>query len=228
MNASATMLIVDACDPQQAEFQFETTLMAKFRDLRGEAMFKQLYDVAHGPLLSWIRSTIRARAFYLDPLEILQDTFVNIFRYAGSFKDEKARSFRGWSRTIALNQIRQAKRANWRPSLQDLPEGLQEPADSRCRPDASAELGEECATVRNSWSLYLLLYNAAWKELSERDQKALQLVEVEGVSYSDACVVLEVGMSNMKMIMFRARRRIRDRIRNAFEQLEVAQIAQRN
>ena len=228
MNLSAPQLCIDASSRELAEFQTETTLMAQFRDSRNELEFKRLYDVAHAPLLQWIRSTIRSRAFFLDPLEILQDTFVNIFRYAGSFKDEKARSFRGWSRTIALNQIRHAKREHWRPSLQDLPDGLQEPADVRCKPDDSAELCEQRNVLCNSWSLYLLLYNAAWRELSERDQKALQMVEVEGRSYADACEILDVGMSNMKMIMFRARKRIRDRIRSAFEELELAKGAQLN
>ena len=231
MNLTTPLLTVRARARQvadQAEFQLETDLMARFRDSRNEGGFKDLYDRAHEPLLQWIRSAIRSRAFGLDPLEILQDTFVNIFRYAGSFRDENARSFRGWSRTIALNQIRHAKRENWRPSLQDLPDGLQEPADDRCKPEVSAELVEQREVICNSWSLYLLLYNAAWRELSVRDQRALQLVEVEEHSYAEACEILGVGMSNMKMIMFRARRRIRERISGAFEELESARLALQN
>ena len=210
------------------ELQRETRKMARFRDSRSELHFKQLYDETSSALLAMIRSMLRARATHLDPLEVLQDTYVSIFRYAGSFRDEHPRSFRVWSRTIALNLIRRAKQESWRPSLQDMPEGLQEPADERTRPEMAVQLGEEGRRIARNYNLYLLLYYAAWKDLSDRDRKALEIVEVEGLSYSEACEVLGVGMSNMKMIMFRARRRIRDRIQGSLEGLVEAHVASLN
>lgn len=202
--------------------------MARFRDSGDEFLFKELYEESSARLLAWIRSATRTRASFLDPLDVLQDTFVSIFRYAQSFRDEQPRSFRVWSRTIALNLIRRAKRDHWRPSLQDLPDGLQEPCDARCLPDTSASLGEQGRIMTRAYQLYLRLYLAAWQQLSERDQRALQIVEVDGVSYSEACEILDVGMSNMKMIMFRARRRIRDRIQASLESLQASGDPKRN
>ncbi len=225
MKHQAPLLAAEACDPEQAAFQLETDLMASFRDTGTEKQFKLLYECSHQRLLAWIRSALRSRRFRLDPLEVLQDTFVNIFRYAGSFRNEQARSFRVWSRTIALNQIRHARRQSWRPSLQDLPEGLQEPQDCRCKPDDAAEFSEERKIMTRSWNLYLLLYLAAWKELSERDQQALVMVEVDGLSYAEACKILNVRMSNMKMIIFRARRRIRERLQGSLEELQASSTA---
>ncbi|MFT5287367.1 MAG: DNA-directed RNA polymerase specialized sigma24 family protein, partial [Planctomycetota bacterium] len=45
-------------------------------------------------------------------------------------------------------------------------------------------------------------------ELRPRDQRALHLVEVEERSYIEAGEILGVGRSNMKMIIFRARKRM--------------------
>ena len=206
--------------PERAQQERETALMAQFRDSGDEQSFRRLYEEAADGLLAWIRASVRNRAGFLDPLDVLQDTFVSIFRYAGSFRDEQPRSFRVWSRTIALNLIRRAQRDHWRPSLQDLPEGLQEPSDQRCLPDTAASLGEQGKRMTRAYQLYLRLYLAAWEQLSERDRKALKIVEVDGASYAEACDILGVGMSNMKMIMFRARRRVRDRIQNALESLQ--------
>jgi DNA-directed RNA polymerase specialized sigma24 family protein len=55
-------------------------------------------------------------------------------------------------------------------------------------------------------------YSLAWSELGERDRAAIDLIEVQGLSYAKAGLRLHVGLSNMKLIMFRARRRIRARI----------------
>jgi DNA-directed RNA polymerase specialized sigma24 family protein len=46
---------------------------------------------------------------------------------------------------------------------------------------------------------------------------ALELVELEGLSYAEAGARLHVGISNMKMIMFRARRRLRAKIGAALD-----------
>ena len=55
----------------------------------------------------------------------------------------------------------------------------------------------------------------AWAELSQRDRRTLHLVEVEGLSYEEVGKILSVGRSNLKMIVFRSRRRIARHIRLA-------------
>jgi DNA-directed RNA polymerase specialized sigma24 family protein len=60
-----------------------------------------------------------------------------------------------------------------------------------------------------AWAILLLQYARAWEQLGPRDRLALELIEVQGCTYAEASARLGVGLSNMKMIMFRARRRIR-------------------
>ena len=55
----------------------------------------------------------------------------------------------------------------------------------------------------------------AWAELSQRDRRTLHLVEVEGLSYEEVGKLLSVGRSNLKMIVFRSRRRIARHMRLA-------------
>jgi RNA polymerase sigma factor (sigma-70 family) len=200
----------------QHENRIGTRLMALFRDSRSEDVFEALYAFAEPAVLDWIRGLLRSGLRHLDPKELLQDTFVNVYRYPGGFRDEHAGSFRVWVRTIAGNIVRRGRtRHAGALSMQELPEGLREPADTRHDPQQSAVAGEQCANLRSAWLLFLAHYQAAYDELSPRDREALHLVEIEGRSYAEAGEILRVGPSNMKMIIFRSRKRILARMRAA-------------
>lgn len=182
--------------------------------------FEALYDQARGPLLLWIGSLATGRRGGVEPTELLQDAFVNVYRYAQSFRASGPRSFRVWSRTIAGNLVRRS-RFERRRSFQDMPEGLQEPTDRRPGPATDLLDVEDRRLLERAWVLLLSRYAAAYEQLSPRDQRALYLVEVENTSYQDACVTLRVGLSNLKMILFRARRRIRAAIAADFLELPI-------
>ena len=198
--------------------RLETALMALFRDTRGSEEFEALYELAAPEILRRLGRGLHGLGSRFDPLELCQDTFVNIYRYATGFRDEHPRSFRVWAGAISRNVIRRHLANRCRPSAQDLPEGVSEPADQRAGPQVCASLQEERESLGRAWGLLLLHYAAAWEELSPRDRWALELIEVEGHSYAQACERLGVGMSNMKMIMFRARKRIRARIAAAMSE----------
>ena len=189
--------------------RLETALMVLFRETRSGAVFTVLYESTRQAMSSWILHLCVGRGQRRDPLEMVQDTFVNIYRYAGSFRDGRGGGFRGWARTIAANVVRRAHQRPARAMFLDLPEGSAEPIDPRPGPAAACQSSEERAHLGQAWTFLLLHYAAAWETLSPRDREALTLVEVEGKSYSEAGVLLRVGRSNMKMIMFRARKRIR-------------------
>src|SRR5690348_15027450 len=67
-------------DPKRFESRMETALMALFRDDRDEGAFQALYDYSRAPLLLWVGNLIGPRRREPDPLEILQDAYVNIYR----------------------------------------------------------------------------------------------------------------------------------------------------
>ncbi|MBK7645178.1 MAG: RNA polymerase sigma factor [Planctomycetes bacterium] len=200
--------------------RLETALMALFRDGREEAAFAALYEFAHAELASWVELLLsgagRMRGL-IDPAELVQDTLVNVYRYAESFRDEHARSFRVWTHTIATNLLRRSCIRRERTSLQALPEGVCEPRDPRGTPTEELVRGEDQRSVLAAWMIVLSQYAEAYEQLSPRDRQALDMIEVQGLSYAAACKRLSVGLSNMKMILFRARRRIRARIAERLE-----------
>lgn len=200
--------------PERLEQWVATRLMALWRDKRTSDVFEALYSFSQASVISWIRSLLSKQRSGLDAREVLQDTFVNVFRYPKSFRDEHVGSFRVWVRTIAGNLIKRAKRPSALRAV-EYPEGWQEPADSRTGPAEEVAMGDEAVRMRAAWQLFLLHYARAFQELGERDQRALRLVEVECLAYRDAGARLGVTRSNMKMIVFRARRRLAHKMRVA-------------
>lgn len=199
--------------PESYGDRLDTALMALWRDSGDQSVFDALYRHSRGRVFAWLRWLLRGDRQGLDPLELLQDTYVNVYSYGGGFRDEADSSFRAWVRTIAGNVLRRAGRRRQRRrapelSLQALPEGLQEPVDPARGPQLRLVEREEQSELGQAWMLLLGFYARAFETLSARDRRALELVEVEGRSYAETCRILSVSSSNMKMIMLRARRRL--------------------
>jgi RNA polymerase sigma-70 factor (ECF subfamily) len=210
--------LTDGETSEELENRVGTALMALWRDERSEESFEALYAFARDAVLRWIQSLLHRGSRHLDPRELLQDTFVNVFRYPGGFRDEHAGSFRVWVRTIAGNIVRRAGARAGRASLQELPEGLQEPEAGKGGPETDAIATEQRDELRVAWVLFLVHYRRAWEKLADRDRHALEMVEVDGRSYEEAGRILQVRRSNMKMIIFRARKRITARMRAAMRE----------
>jgi DNA-directed RNA polymerase specialized sigma24 family protein len=54
----------------------------------------------------------------------------------------------------------------------------------------------------------LQLYLLHFERLSEKERRALTMVEVEELSYRDAAAALGIRVENLKMVIFRGRRKI--------------------
>ena len=133
-------------------------------------------------MLQWIQSLVRRARSPLDPHELLQDTFVNVYRYAGSFRPEASGGFRAWARTIASTSMRRARRRprTFGVAFSDLDgEGIPDIEDPVRGPVDSAAQVEEVRDLRKAYALMLLQYAQAYGTLKERDQRALAMVEVE-------------------------------------------------
>ncbi len=197
------------------ENRIGTSLMSLWRDTRRSDCFEALYAFSRAAVLQWIRALLNRGLSHLDPAELLQDTFVNVYRYPSAFREEHVGSFRVWVRTIAGNLIRRATSTRGRAPFLELSEALEEPEDRAGTPFQRALQVEQESRLRGAWILFLCHYQRAWHELGQRDRRTLHLVEVEGLSYEEAGRILKVGRSNMKMIVFRSRRRIARRMRQA-------------
>ena len=99
--------------------RIDTELMSLFRDTAQREAFDALYQHSRGRLFAWLRWLLREQHARLDAIDLLQDTYVNVYRYSSSFRSDHAGSFRSWVRTIAANVVRRARASIPRQSSAD-------------------------------------------------------------------------------------------------------------
>jgi RNA polymerase sigma factor (sigma-70 family) len=185
------------------------SLMIIFRDTRSVKIYTLLYEISQRTFLSSIRSFLKRYGSLQDPHDILQDVFLSIYRYPGSFVENHQNSFRNWSTSIIRNaifkQMRQARRFH---PFQELDVEITDdttspsPLNLLVKKEGLLEYGRVYCL---SLSLYLHFYNAL---LTPREKIALHKVEVESLPYKKAAAAMKTTLGNFKMIVCRARKKI--------------------
>jgi RNA polymerase sigma factor (sigma-70 family) len=196
-----------------------TALMDLYRRTRSGEVFDALEALTRQQLLARVRSRVRFIGGGVDPYELLQDAYVNIYRYPAKFDARRPGAFRAWSTTIVDNSVRRYLRtANSGPDIRLKPvEILAQEADEPERgPGCLAIRDEEYREVGRVFQLFLALYLQAYGTLSDRERFVLQMVEVRGLRYAELAKVVEMRAAALKMVVFRARRRIAKRIEGYF------------
>lgn len=198
-----------------------TQLMELFRLHRSRACFGLLYELNSHHLQQQVASRLRRYQSKADPGDVLQEVFVNIYRYPHRFNSEREDAFRVWTATIVRNTVLKHLRSLGRSGraevpIEDLPELPEVAAQSPLRGVIEQESEQECHRV---YLTYLHLYLRFYSMLSERERRAIHLVEVDGLSYREAARELEIKLENLKMVIFRARRKIHRSMRRVFDGL---------
>jgi RNA polymerase sigma factor (sigma-70 family) len=198
-----------------------TRLMESFRLQAGRATFGLLYELNCAHLLTQVSSCLRRYGSRTDPRDVLQEVFFNVYRYPHRFNCEREDAFRVWSAMIVRNTVLKHLRSHGRSGHSETPfEDLSDQPEVR----NSGPLGgaiekealRECGRV---YLTYLHLYLEFYAMLSPREQQANNLVEVEELSYREAAERLAIKLENLKMVIFRARRKIHRSMRRVFEGL---------
>lgn len=198
-----------------------TRLMEVFRRTHGRGSFGLLYELNGHHLLGQVASRLRRYASKADPRDVLQEVFFNVYRYPHRFNPAREDAFRVWSAMIVRNTVLKHLRSLSRGgrvevTIDDLPEPTSERAATPVQDAIESESKGQCARV---YLIYLQLYLQFYSMLSERERRALHLVEVEDRSYRDAAGELEIKLENLKMVIFRARRKIHRSMRRVFDGL---------
>lgn len=201
----------DAPDAATRAAGLATSLMEAFRRSGDAEVFECLVQWATPHLLARIRTRMRGCRSLCEPQEVLQDVLVNIYRYPDRFLASRAGAFAAWSTTIVDNAIRRRMRRTRRAvdvTLQ-APEFLADCVDcGTLGPDRAAADHEACAATVAAYALVLQAYLRAFATLSPREQIVLRDVEVEGRRYAEVAARLAVRAEAVKMIVFRARKRM--------------------
>ncbi len=198
-----------------------TRLMECFRHERDRTCFGLLYELNSQHLLIQVASRLRRYSSKADPLDVLQEVFFNVYRYPHRFNSEREDAFRVWSAMIVRNTVLKHLRSQGRGGRTEIPfEDLSDQPESSGRTPVGdlleQEQAEQCARV---YVTYLHLYLRFFSMLSDRERSALQMVEVDGASYREAAASLGIKLENLKMVIFRARRKIHRAMRRVFDGL---------
>jgi len=198
--------------------RLSTDLMACFAADGSNEAFALLYELNQEGILRLVYHHLRRSFFAVDAHDVMQEVFFNIYRYPAKFDSTKAAAFRNWAHSIVRNTALKYARRAQRNHVVSLTGGEDrdgsrlpslEPEDEQGRsPLEDAQLHEENRELTSAWLLYLHFYQEAYRCLTPREKRALYLVEVDGMAYKDAAAKLDVRVENLKMRIFRARRKI--------------------
>ncbi len=198
-----------------------TRLMERFRIDRNRACFGLLYELNSSHLLVQVAARLRRYGSQVDDLDVLQEIFFNVYRYPHRFDCSREDAFRVWSATIVRNtvlkQLRKGNKGGRREvPFEDLSDQPEATAHGPLGGAIEQESQAECARV---YLTYLQMYLKFYSMLSAREQRALHRVEIDGASYRETAEELGIKLENLKMVIFRARRKIHRAMQRVFEGL---------
>ncbi|MBI9084126.1 MAG: sigma-70 family RNA polymerase sigma factor [Desulfobacterales bacterium] len=149
-----------------------------------------------------------------DAEDLVQDTFLTVFRYIGDFRFETR--FKNWLYRIATSAcLKKKRRSKFAPerelSLEDFLPGENEPRPSEtprwARTPSEKLLDEELAQTLNQAIL----------DLPEKYRMVVVLRDVEGFSTEETAQILQLSASNVKVRLHRARLSLRETLKGYFE-----------
>ena len=205
--------------PTQHRDEMSTELMRSYQETGSNEAFSFLYELNQDLFLRSIYNYLRSPNSSVDAADVLQEVFFNIYRYPYKFKPDRNTAFRNWTGAIIRNTAIQFGRKSKRDrdrGIASFPRDentggslVVEVADAEAlSPLETSSQREEVADLTRAWVVYLHYYLQAVQCLTPREKRALHLVEVQGLAYSDAAKKLDTQKVNLKMIIFRARRKI--------------------
>src|SRR5690606_24823803 len=158
----------DTLPPEEQDDWISTTLMGAFRDTGDPQVFALLYELNEARFLQAIRYKLRRSGALLDAHDVLQEVFLNIYRYPNRFVAERADAFRNWGHRIVRNTLLKfLKNESRRACIVAVgDEHLGEFPDARMRtPYRSAEEAELAQAADRAFLLYLSLYLVHFEKL---------------------------------------------------------------
>ncbi len=181
--------------------------------LRGgdERAYRQLIRRFHGSLVGVANSIIGSRA---QAEEVVQDSWLAVFSSVGRFEGRS--TLASWLFTIVLNRAR--TRAAREGRLVALPAGIE--GEERAVPRSEFKPDGHWREAPRLWDVLdperIVGGRQLWTHVQEAigrlpagQQAVLILRDIEGVSAEDACALLQVSAENQRVLLHRARGRIR-------------------
>ena len=159
-----------------------------------------------------IQGKVRRSGSLVDPHDVLQEVFLNIYRYPHRFIAEKADSFRNWGHRIVRNTLLKFLKGQSRVSrFASLDDEIGDREDQQCArsPYRSALESESAGIVDRAYLLYLDLYLLALQPtLREGAARSHPGRGRGGFLQGGRRRISGFRLENLKMVIFRGRRKI--------------------
>jgi len=205
------VLVDDRAEPAGAHASSDRAVVAALH--RGdEQAFLALVRRHHRPMIQLARLHLRSEAV---AEEVVQDCWLVVLRRLGRWTGRG--SLRSWILGIVVNQARSRATRESRT----VPLSMLEPEDSGCSAGAVAgDCSWQWATTgvssvdgwgRDSLERREILdtIRAAIDELPPRQRAVIELRDVAGCDGPEACAVLRLSEANQRMLLHRARTKVR-------------------
>ncbi len=213
----------EALSSEELRDAVSTALMDGFRKHTGRGTFGLLYELNAAQLLVQVAGRLRRYSSKADAGDVLQEVFFNVYRYPHRFDAARDDAFRVWTAMIVRNTVLKhlRSRSTGGGNRREIPfEDLSDQPVAHGETPLSGVLQDEAnLECSRAYVTYLQLYIEFYTMLSERERRALHLVEVDGVSYREAAASLGIKLENLKMVIFRARKKIHRAMRRVFDGL---------
>ncbi|HSC91496.1 MAG TPA: sigma-70 family RNA polymerase sigma factor [Gaiellaceae bacterium] len=196
----------------------ETALVARLRD-GDEAAFESVVDALYPAMFAVARGYVRSRAV---AEEVVQEAWLGVLKGLGRFEGRS--SLRTWVLQIVANvartrAVREARSVPFSSFLSEgdepavEPERFRGPDDPypghwRSYPTDWSTVPERQLLARET----LDLVREAIEELPEAQRLVITLRDVTGCSAEEVCELLGVSDGNQRVLLHRARARVRARI----------------
>jgi RNA polymerase sigma-70 factor (ECF subfamily) len=212
---------VDQRAPKAA--QEEAELLARLR-AGDERAFEGLVESYHGTMLSVARTYVKTRA---TAEEVVQEAWVGVLNGLDRFEGRS--SLRTWILRILVNtaMTRGAREARSVPFSSLAPEGEEPAVDPERFREPDGAFPGHWKAYPGDWSSVpeerllgretIEVAREAIAELPEPQQLVITLRDIVGCSAEEACETLDVSEVNQRVLLHRARSRVRKALERHFD-----------
>lgn len=197
-----------AAQPLSARTSYESELLEKLKANDTDA-FDRFVDIYSGDVFSLLyRLTENAD----DAAELTQETFLNAYRSIGRFRGDSG--LKTWLFRIAVNESRNRfrwwkRRKRERTFSLDAVIGDSEMTLSDVIADRGSSPEDEVLSRERRAAL-----NAALLDLPIAFREAVILVDIEGLSYEETAIALDIGIGTVKSRISRGREELRRKLKD--------------
>jgi len=176
---------------------------------KNESGFKELVDTYSNKVFNTVLGFVQNRE---DAEDISQEVFIDVYRSVENFKGDS--KFSTWIYRIAVNKSLDHLKAKKRSKRFAFVQSLFSGEDTNLSTDVP-HFEHPGVILENKEHAKVLFY--AISKIPENQRTAFTLHKVEGLNYTEISDIMEVSISSVESLMFRAKQNLKEILKNYYE-----------